>query len=107
MAVPVATLKTWFQTGDKPTQEQFWALIDAFVHKDETLEMNQVEGLLDELNAILNGKADKATTLAGYNITDPVLLSSGSYADPIWLASLAWSKITGKPTTLAGYGITD
>lgn len=44
-------------------------------------------------------------TLAGYGISDPVLLSSGSYADPAWLASLSWSKLTGTPTTLAGYGI--
>ena len=32
---------------------------------------------------------------------------SGSYANPSWLTSLGWSKITGTPTTLAGYGIED
>lgn len=32
---------------------------------------------------------------------------SGSYANPSWITSLAWSKITGTPTTLAGYGMTD
>ncbi len=31
----------------------------------------------------------------------------GSYADPTWITSLSWSKITDTPTTLAGYGITD
>jgi len=35
------------------------------------------------------------------------LLSTNSYANPSWLSSLAWSKITGSPTSLAGYGITD
>jgi hypothetical protein len=30
-----------------------------------------------------------------------------TYANPTWITSLAWSKITGTPTTLAGYGITD
>ncbi|WP_175404028.1 tail fiber domain-containing protein [Mucilaginibacter sp. PPCGB 2223] len=35
----------------------------------------------------------------------PVL--SGSYADPSWITSLAWSKLSGTPTTIAGYGITD
>lgn len=35
------------------------------------------------------------------------VLSTGSYANPSWITSLAWSKITGIPTTLAGYGITD
>ncbi len=33
--------------------------------------------------------------------------TDGSYANPSWITSLGWSKITGTPTTLAGYGITD
>ena len=49
----------------------------------------------------------KPTTLAGYGITDPVVLTSGSYSNPTWITSLAWSKLSGQPTTLAGYGITD
>lgn len=32
---------------------------------------------------------------------------SGSYANPSWITSIVWSKITGTPTTLSGYGITD
>lgn len=32
---------------------------------------------------------------------------TGSYANPSWITSLAWSKITGTPTTISGYGITD
>jgi hypothetical protein len=35
------------------------------------------------------------------------VLTAGSYVNPSWLTSLAWSKITGAPTTLSGYGITD
>jgi hypothetical protein len=31
----------------------------------------------------------------------------GSYADPSWVTSLDWDKITATPSTLAGYGITD
>ena len=45
------------------------------------------------------------TSLAGYGITDPVVLTSGSYSNPSWITSLGWSKISGAPTTLAGYGI--
>ena len=30
-----------------------------------------------------------------------------TYANPSWITSLAWTKITGTPTTLAGYGITN
>lgn len=32
---------------------------------------------------------------------------SGSYTNPSWINTLAWSKVTGTPTTLSGYGITD
>lgn len=35
------------------------------------------------------------------------VLSTGSYGNPTWLTSLAWSKISSTPTTLSGYGITD
>lgn len=34
-------------------------------------------------------------------------LLSGSYVNPTWITSLAYSKITGLPTTASGYGITD
>jgi hypothetical protein len=47
------------------------------------------------------------TTLAGYGITDPIVLTSGSYSDPSWITALDWDKIIDKPTTLAGFGITD
>lgn len=49
----------------------------------------------------------KPTTLAGYGITDPIVLTSSSYSNPAWITALAWSKISSTPTTLAGYGITD
>lgn len=39
--------------------------------------------------------------------TSAVVVNTGSYANPAWITSLAWSKISGTPTTLAGYGITD
>ncbi len=33
----IATLKGWFQTNDKPTEEQFGDWLDSFVHKDATV----------------------------------------------------------------------
>jgi cytoskeletal protein CcmA (bactofilin family) len=33
--------------------------------------------------------------------------TNGSYADPSWITSLSWSKVSSRPTTLSGYGITD
>lgn len=32
---------------------------------------------------------------------------SGSYANPLWITSLGWNKISSTPTTLSGYGITN
>lgn len=40
------------------------------------------------------------TTLAGYGITDPIVLTSGSYANPAWITSLAYSKLTSAPSSL-------
>jgi hypothetical protein len=47
------------------------------------------------------------STLSGYGITDPIVLTSGSYPDPAWITALAWAKLTGVPTSLAGLGITN
>ena len=41
------------------------------------------------------------TTLAGYGIADPVVLASGSYGNPSWLTSLAYSKLAGAPSLAA------
>lgn len=49
----------------------------------------------------------KPTTLSGYGITDPVVLTSGSYANPAWITAIPWSIIGSTPTTVTGYGITD
>jgi len=40
-------------------------------------------------------------------VDDDAVRQSGSYANPSWITSLAFSKIAGLPTTAAGYGITD
>lgn len=39
MAVTKEILKTYFQNGDKPTEAEFEALIDAFVHVDDDLDL--------------------------------------------------------------------
>ena len=49
---------------------------------------------------------DTADILRGWANARFVQLG-GSYSNPSWISSLAWSKITGTPTTVAGYGITD
>ncbi|MEX6627580.1 hypothetical protein [Tenacibaculum salmonis] len=49
------TVKNWFKTGLKPTQQQFYSFFDAIRWKDENIPANQVEGL----NNLLIAKADK------------------------------------------------
>lgn len=50
------TVKPWFQTGDKPTQAQFYQLFDYLFFKDEGITMADVAGLV----AALAGKASQA-----------------------------------------------
>jgi hypothetical protein len=57
-------------------------------------------------SAIISGGSLTASAVNGVT-TANIVVTSGSYADPAWITSLAWSKITGTPTTLGGYGITD
>ena len=39
MAETKAVLKTYFENGNKPTEAEFAALIDAFVHVDDDLDL--------------------------------------------------------------------
>lgn len=43
MKKPIDVLKTFFETGDQPTEQQFADLIDSFIHKDEGFVITQVE----------------------------------------------------------------
>jgi hypothetical protein len=40
-------------------------------------------------------------------LIDSKVSLSGSYANPTWIPSYSWSKISSTPTTLSGYGITN
>lgn len=40
-------------------------------------------------------------------VDDYAVRTSSTYANPSWLTSIAWSKVTGTPTTISGYGIND
>ena len=49
------TLKSWFETGDYPTQDQFWDWQDSFFHLlEDKLLIDNVDGL----RKLLNEKAD-------------------------------------------------
>lgn len=50
----INTIRNWFRTGLKPTQNQFWDMLDSFWHKDDEIAIDKVQGLAE----ILNQKAD-------------------------------------------------
>ncbi|MGN7990581.1 hypothetical protein ACTJKC_24805 [Pedobacter sp. 22226] len=39
------TIKNWFKTGLKPTQQQFWDTWDSFWHKDQVIPASSIENL--------------------------------------------------------------
>lgn len=39
------TIKSWFRTGLKPTQTQFWDTWDSFRHKSEKIPATDIEGM--------------------------------------------------------------
>lgn len=54
MKTALATIKTWFETGDYPTQEQFANWLDSFFHKDDTIPFESIEDLQGYFDAKAN-----------------------------------------------------
>lgn len=50
------TIKKWFKTGLKPSQDQFWDTWDSFRHKFEKIPLKDIEGL----ETTLDSKAEKS-----------------------------------------------
>ena len=46
-----STLKSWFVRGAKPLAAQFADWIDSFRHNDDAIEISEISGLEDALNA--------------------------------------------------------
>ena len=44
--VSLATIFSWFETGDFPTEQQFRETFSSFFHKSEKIPATQIEGLL-------------------------------------------------------------
>ena len=47
-------IKSWFKTGLKPTQDQFWSWQDSYWHKDEIIPQESIQ----DLSTTLSSKAD-------------------------------------------------
>lgn len=50
MATNINTILSWFKTGLKPTQTQFWATWASFWHKDEQIPQSSINNLVNVLN---------------------------------------------------------
>jgi len=66
----LSTIKNWFKTGLKPTQQQFWDTWDSFWHKDESIPVAKIEGI----DNLLNQKANKS-------VVDNHLTDSNAHAE--------------------------
>jgi multidrug efflux pump subunit AcrA (membrane-fusion protein) len=57
----------------------------------------------------LNAATSASEAAASAAVVNPanIVYNTNTYANPAWLTSLAWSKVTSTPTTIAGYGITN
>ncbi len=66
--MPTATsiIKTWFETGDFPTQGQFWEMLDSMVNKVDGISLAEVQGLV----AVLQSKSDVGHTHTAAQISD-------------------------------------
>ena len=85
----INTIKQWFKTGSKPTQEQFWSWMDSYLHKDEMISQNKIQ----DLNTTLSSKAD-ADQLANKANADATGLTEEQVAE--------WQKILGIKPTASG-----
>ncbi|WP_166921986.1 hypothetical protein [Flavobacterium poyangense] len=50
MATNINTILSWFKTGKKPTQKQFWDAWQSFWHKDEQIPQSSVANLVNTLD---------------------------------------------------------
>ncbi len=85
----INTIKQWFKTGSKPTQEQFWSWMDSYLHKDEMISQNKIQ----DLSTTLSGKAD-ADQLANKANADATGLTEEQVAE--------WQKALGIKPTASG-----
>ncbi len=77
----VAELKSFFETGDKPTQQQFYDWLESFIHQTEGIAIANVAGLV----AALVEKADQVALQLLIDLVKPIRLileADGSYEIP-------------------------
>lgn len=93
-------LKTWFQTGKYPTQDQFWDWIDSFVHKSEDkVDIDSIAGL----RSLLDSKADLEAYLVLYQQVQELVAAGQKIRRPDVLSPLTDAALNAQyPDALPG-----
>lgn len=87
--VSINIIKEWFKNQMKPPQEQFWAWLDSFWHKDDLIPTASIEGL--------DGKLQKKADLVDGVVPESQLPFSVVTSEVI---SLGKVSVTGNKTDL-------
>lgn len=64
-------LKQFFENGDKPNQEQFWELIESYLHRDEPISLDELSALKSNL-ATIDKTTDNIETLGNVDTKEQV-----------------------------------
>jgi hypothetical protein len=93
-------LKGWFQTGNYPTQDQFWDWLDSFVHKSEDkLDMDSIAGL----RSLVDNKADQEAYLILYQQVQDMTAGQRKIRRPDVLSPLSDEELNAQyPDVLPG-----
>jgi hypothetical protein len=62
--------------------------------------LGDIDGVINTRTITINGTAQDLTANRSFTVGD--VRTDGSYANPAWITSLAWSKITGAPAFITG-----
>lgn len=81
----IDTVKTWFETGDYPTQAQFEQFFEWIRWKDDLIEINEVRDLVESLNELALPIIKITTALA----ETPVVIPAGYALEQIWIVPIS------------------
>lgn len=97
----LATIFSWFETGDIPTQEQFRQTFSSFRHKEESINITDVSGL----NSALNNKlgTNHATDVNAHN----TVLAKLDASNLNYYNVQAWRTALGVGTIPDNVGLVD
>lgn len=74
-------LRKWFKNGCKPTESHFGALLDGYVHKDDSLPSSQIEGLEELITRHAGITEEEAAALVKLHDESATAHSIGSADD--------------------------